>query len=303
MRTLPLLTLSLSVTTGCSSKPDTVASPWFFEHRGTWADVAAGGDFACAIDDGDRGISCWGPADSPAVTDAPTDTGWADIVAGTGFACARKYDGLPVCWGDDSDGQATPDQAMAVALSAGDRHACSVLADGIANCWGDGSTGATLVPNDRFTMVAAGAGFSCGLGSGEGLRCWGDESGDTGGPPAGGPAVAPALAADAVFAGFGFACALHNDAATCWGDTSPWSDPFAAGDWAMLDLGAGEICGLHTDGSAECAGLTAAGGSLEGGFIDVAAGGGGGCALADDGKLSCWFLDGAWLPAATPPTD
>ncbi len=296
-RLLLLSSTALLLTTACKGKGGDTGTQRVRDLDGTWVDVAAGDTFTCLISDQGGTLQCYGPADSPVVTDVPTDGEWMRVAAGAGYACARKADGYPVCWGVDDVGQATADDGAVVSISAGYDHACALQADGYVNCWGNTDQGATVVPNDRFEQISAGQGFTCGIGVGAGLQCWGDRDGAAD-PDS--PAVPPALGASAVAAGYGMACGVSGGNVTCWGDTSGWPGLFSGGDWDQLSLGAGEACGLKTDGSAHCAGLAETGELLEGSFEKVTAGGGHGCAIRESGRVVCWMLDIDWIDAIGP---
>src|SRR5690349_12282565 len=70
------------------------------------------------------------------------------IAAGEAHSCATRTDGTPVCWGDDSSGQATVPSGTGTVtqLSAGGIHTCAVKTDGTPVCWGDDGSGQATVP-------------------------------------------------------------------------------------------------------------------------------------------------------------
>ena len=90
----------------------------------------------------------------------PTTAGcWTDITVGRNHSCAIKTDGSLVCWGSDSDGQATPPTGTNfIQVTAGYRYTCAL--DGVtqqASCWGSNTYGETSPPSSAFSSI------SCGL--------------------------------------------------------------------------------------------------------------------------------------------
>ena len=52
-------------------------------------------------------------------------------------SCGLKTDGTAVCWGNNSQGQATPPTGVKfVAISSGLAHTCAQRANGSVTCWG-----------------------------------------------------------------------------------------------------------------------------------------------------------------------
>lgn len=301
---LTLLGVTLLGAMGCKDKSGDTGPELIVGITGSFADVAAGGAFTCAIDS-EAAIICWGDDSDGAVSGAPTDTGWLEISAGTGHACARKADGVPSCWGDNEHGQATPNPTPILQISAGDDHSCSVQADGYMNCWGNSELGATVPPNNRFEFVSAGTGFTCGIAVDDTTMCWGRDDLETdSGITSDSPVNAASGSFAVVAAGDGFACGASSiGGVSCWGDTSGWPDLFESdAPYRQLSLSAAEACGVTDVGDAWCARLAESGGDLgTDDYVDVSTGGGHGCALTDSGNLSCWALDSASDAAVAGP--
>ena len=85
------------------------------------------------------GDAAWPPAGALVYT---------DVAAGADFACALDSDGQVSCWGNDEVGQASPPSGRFVALDAdaNGRHACALADDATATCWGLDTEGQIDVP-------------------------------------------------------------------------------------------------------------------------------------------------------------
>ncbi|MEV7621517.1 hypothetical protein [Actinoplanes sp. NPDC089786] len=135
------------------------------------ADVAAGGDTTCALDDAGAAW-CWGsnsdgqvgdgtagatPVATPTSVDtAPlgSDDELGQIEVGARHTCAVTYDERVWCWGADGHGQLGDDPAQAAQnlpvdtgleaawmVTAGGDSTCAVIEDGQGWCWGDNTEG------------------------------------------------------------------------------------------------------------------------------------------------------------------
>lgn len=133
------------------------------------AKLGLGSYHTCAVRF-DSAVRCWGgnqqgqlgdgtqePRVSPATVDLPS----ADVVAfASGFRhnCAALATGDVYCWGENTDGQVSPDADSVVtepvrvpieaagpngvvSLAAGEYHSCAVLMDGRVLCWGSDRQG------------------------------------------------------------------------------------------------------------------------------------------------------------------
>lgn len=133
------------------------------------ADVAAGGNTTCTVDE-DGTARCWGANDDGQVGDGnasatPVATPAAVVVTGVGadftqidlgraHTCAVTDEHEAWCWGADTKGQlgdgaplTAQDEPVAVPLedvwgvNAGGDSSCSVDQEGTAHCWGDNAEG------------------------------------------------------------------------------------------------------------------------------------------------------------------
>jgi hypothetical protein len=121
------------------------------------------------------------------------------LTAGASHACATfPYDGgtgsrWPVCWGDNSQGQAAAPNNYFSALAVGDGFSCGIVFDGSLACWGmslqdELMNSPSANPDSRrpATRIAAGGGHMCALisaSTGNEVRCFAD-NGPTISPPA-----------------------------------------------------------------------------------------------------------------------
>lgn len=111
---------------------------------GGFVDVDVADDHACAIDEDDDHVTCWGAGDFSGLTDE-----YADVAVGWDFSCGLDFDGEVTCV--DSANQPThapPGDRQFVAIDAGYAYVCGVGYDGVAACWGDDDHGETAVPRN-----------------------------------------------------------------------------------------------------------------------------------------------------------
>jgi alpha-tubulin suppressor-like RCC1 family protein len=230
----------------------------------------------------------------------------------------------------------------ASSVFAGIRHACSLQTDGAAHCWGanaDGMLGNGDVDDrpmpfqvnteHRFTSLSAHQYHTCGLTGDGDVFCWGDNSyGQLGDGttedsylPVRAQLPGPALTVSA--GGYQTCALLEAGAGYCWGfnyegflgveseeDFVTTPSPVKGGiDWASLDTGYRQVCGLDLQGTAYCWGPNFYGengdgtrggagrtepNAVSGGhqFTRLIAGGGHchgqTCGFTDDGTILCW---------------
>ena len=84
------------------------------------------------------------PDPTPPATPGPTPTptpqasgGFVALSSGANHVCGLRGDGAVACWGDNSEGQASPPESgRFTAISSGDTHTCGLRTDGAIVCWG-----------------------------------------------------------------------------------------------------------------------------------------------------------------------
>jgi hypothetical protein len=124
-----------------------IASP-----EGTFLDLSMAEDHACGIL-ADHTLTCWGD-DSAGQSTPPAGT-FADVAAGMLFTCAIQAPaGTLTCWGDDHYLEAEPPAGTYSAVGAGWHHACAIPegTDGLA-CWGQDRSG-EATPRPHAAMAA-----------------------------------------------------------------------------------------------------------------------------------------------------
>ncbi len=226
-------------------------------------------------------------------------------------------------------------------LTAGDGHTCALDEEGWAWCWGRGLEGQlgngdtndrtipTPVNSDvRFATLTAYGTHTCGLSTENTVYCWGGnrwgQIGDGSTTDAAHPRLVPLPGpAASIDTGYFHTCALlMNGLAYCWGYNfggalgigveggSHLSPVLVIGshDWAKIETGYLQSCGLTTAGKAYCWGPNVYGANgvgVRGGewpapapvvgnhtFTDLVAGGGTchgeTCGVTTDGQVLCW---------------
>ena len=251
-------------------------------------------------------------------------TGVADIAVGGQFACAVTVDGGAYCWGNNSFGKlgigslggsqprpvpvsdptGTGTLTGVTALAAGSNHACAV-AEGVAYCWGvnfqgqlgNGGTGFAeplpvpvrdpdgAAPLSDVVAVSAGAAHTCALAASEEAYCWGSNLVGQLGDGTGvdrllpvrvrdGGGSGPLTGVTGIVAGDNHTCATGPDGAVlCWGsnfygqlgDGQPGTDR-----WLPVVV-------RDRDGEAAFTGA-----------VTVTAGNGHTCALTSRAVVYCW---------------
>jgi alpha-tubulin suppressor-like RCC1 family protein len=168
----------------CGIRPDGSLDCWGYENAalspptvGRYSHVAVGQTFACALD-AVGAVRCWGRL----VPEGAPTSGRFIALDVQGFdrpwvACAIADTGRLACWGDDTDGQATPlltpPEGQFVDVSLGANFGCAIRRDGSLQCWG-AEHGATQLSDPlpgRFTAISSGVGHYCGVRDDGTVRC------------------------------------------------------------------------------------------------------------------------------------
>ena len=196
-------------------------------------------------------------------------------------------DGTPICWGDDSLGQASPPKGeQFVSISSGEEHTCALRADGSAVCWGDDRSRQTHPPaGGRFTAIGSGKLHTCALQADGRPTCWGYIEND---PrfPLSGPRY------DSIGRGQYHACAVREDGqVVCWGSDDNGEVSLAPQDETFIAVNGGRWhqCGLRSDGIPICwGGGPSPEATPRARFASLSSGAQHVCALTPDGQAVCW---------------
>jgi chitinase len=95
------------------------------------------------------------------------------VSAGSAHACALRTDRTVACWGDDTEGEASPPGGTFAAVSAGTNNTCGLKTDRTVACWGRNLEGESTPPAGTFVSVAVGYLASCGVRTNSVFQCWG----------------------------------------------------------------------------------------------------------------------------------
>lgn len=218
--------------------------------------IDAGSAHVCGLHR-DQAIYCWGSNGTDQLN-APAGTSWVQISAGAGHTCALDADGKAACWGDDSFGQSNPPRHSTFStLAAGELHTCGLRLDGTAECWGSDAEGQATPPDGAvFAELSSGALHTCGLAKTGEPRCWGTDAYGQATPPAALARFAR-LSTSSWSSSDQVVCGLHSDGlAQCWGHG--WNSQLPVRDgarFAKIVAARDFACGLLLDGTAECWGF------------------------------------------------
>lgn len=232
-------------------------------------------------------------------------SGVASVALGRYHNCIVTTGGAAKCWGDNGYGQlgdgtqlnkltpVTPAglESAVVQLSTSVNHSCAVKASGDLLCWGSNSwsqigpwganvTSPVTVISSGVTKVSTAENLTCAVVN-SAAKCWGSNSyGETGM----GSTTTYSLATPQQVVGLtsgvtevaaarGFACAVHNSVAKCWGfniygnlgngtttaSNQPVSVANVGGQITSLSAQAYGMCGITSAGAAYCWGYNAQG--------------------------------------------
>lgn len=328
--------------------------------EGTFVEVYAGPLHACALAASGE-ATCWGD-DTAGQSSPPTGARWRSLALGTEHTCGVTQDGAlscfgsddlwqratpganlslvtlgdahacgvdpdttaPVCWGNNSDGQAEPppDVVGVTSIAIGSAHTCAVAFGNQVICWGDASKGQHDAPDDTYLRVDARNDVTCGITSTNAVRCWGTSthghltppSGDFSEVRVGGPFAcarrmggtitcwgtdnsgvitsAPTGPFTSLTAGNFFACATRsNNTVACWGaNTFNEALPPTGLEAVQLAAGTRHTCAREPGGTLTCFGSSAQRrlAAPAGTWQHISARTNSTCAVRSDGQLRCW---------------
>ena len=267
---------------------------------------------------------------APTSTPTPTSVRLVAISSGQNHTCALREDGIAVCWGLDTFGQASPPEGERfVTVDSGAAHSCGLSADGSVTCWGAEKLVDAYPEHERFVSIDIGFVLSCGIHEDGATVCWTDIYGvpetletrystvssglflrcglledgrsmcqDLG--LFGGGVVSPPVEDDGRFAsistGLFHVCALRDDGTpVCWGsDESSLVSPPQGEVFSAISSGGEHTCALRDDGTPVCWGSDESGQASppQGeAFTAISSGGEHTCALRADGTAVCWGND------------
>lgn len=216
--------------------------PGPFQAIDTWTNAI------CTIAEGEIACSIRDIAEQTPWLPVPTGTDFAELAVGQEHACALRTDGTPVCWGDDTYGQATPPRgATFEELCATRDRTCGRRPDGTAVCWGAGTTDRPN-PQTKYQQLACSVNIGCGLTEEGAVSCW---RGSDPSPLDGDGAVEVAV-------GQSIGCARYPDSSVaCWSDAGTTEfDLQPAPNTGFVGLDAVDddavMCGVRDNGRVEC---------------------------------------------------
>lgn len=256
--------------------------------------IAPGRRHACAVQGGTT--VCWYYGVSyepkvPSVVTPPANSDFVSLVSGDELSCGLRSDGSRACWGDDWSSQSAGPYTQ---LELGDEdHLCALTsAQTIScstpdHCGDDGGT---------YRSVALGKNFCTAVRADGTLALWDAWGRQTlASPPAGNFTQVSATNE--------MACAVGTDGTiACWGGDNhgavlPRRRPFVD-----ASVGAGGTCAIRPDRTLDCWSSDTRGGYTRppwGEFRKVVVGNQTGCALATDGTVHCFGMEGD--PPSTLP--
>ena len=251
----------------------------------SFAGVASGGTFTCAVTTTDSSAYCWGWARDGELGSRPSETCPTSQGA---EPCSR----MPISVGGG---------LRFMVIRAGARHVCALSADSTAYCWGNnasgqlgnGTTADTALPvavfgGLKFKLLTLGFDHSCGLTAAGDAYCWGDNTWGQLGEATTGQALEPTPVTGGIIflslsAGAEHTCGIGTgNTAQCWGEN-----------------GSGQLGASATETCTSASGRTVAlcshhplPISTNQIFASIFAGGHHTCAITTGGKAYCWGENG-----------
>jgi cysteine-rich repeat protein len=203
--------------------------------------------------------------------------------------CVLNENGALRCWGDNTNGAATPVAGTYIDVDVGSGlQGCGVQTSGNVECWGNVSGTLTNEPRGViFKQVEATEGEACGLKPDGTVRCWGNSGNGVSPPP---PITGTTVQLEA---GFRYMCARKSDLSIqCWGNNTQVSanEP-TSGQYTDMAAGRDHACAIGSDGVTVCWGPNTNGrGSPPAGvvFTRLTAGQEHTCGITTSGTTECW---------------
>jgi alpha-tubulin suppressor-like RCC1 family protein len=128
--------------------------------------------YTCGIREQDNFLQCWGNSQFDL-----WEREFFHIASGMNHTCAIDVDGLIICWGENTFGQAMPPYDVGLnSIAAGTYHNCGISSDdGTAVCWGKDNFRQSQPPEGiAFLSISAGDNYTCGIVEGDKTEvCWG----------------------------------------------------------------------------------------------------------------------------------
>lgn len=199
--------------------------------------------------------------------------------------CALTLEGLPYCWGQNTNGEfgngttvgsSLPQRAAPGPyrdITAGTAHTCALTEEGRVDCWGLGVPTPTPVVGGPYSTVVTGAHHTCALDMEGRAYCWGDNGYAQLGDGTRQSRVAPTavlgnLRYSSIVAGALHTCGITLDGrAYCWGRGE--GGQLGTGQWPIIATAPVAVVG----------GLS---------FVQLSAGGDHTCGLTAGGVGYCW---------------
>ena len=246
-------------------------------------EVAAGRNHTCITEPSGK-LHCWGN-DTDGQASPPTGS-YVEMSAGNAHTCAIDKSAALRCWGGDQKGQSSEPSGSFVQVSAGGLHTCAIDKSNKLHCWGDDDHGQSSPPSGSFAEVSAGGSHSCAIDDANKLHCWGDDSKHQSTPPPG--------TFKTVSSGRSHSCAIDSTSKLhCWGDNSAQQLSVPPGSYADVNAGGTHTCATDTNGHIKCWGKFTHGRNAppSGTASSLTAGGNHTCAIGTSNQLHCWGRD------------
>ncbi len=124
-----------------------------------------------------EGPLSWGEDLSNQVTIPMRGLNAKRISAGFNHTCIRDLMEHAQCWGDDTDGKATPPPALTFKeISVGKTSSCGIDLTKKVHCWGSADKDPNFQSNVSFDSIDVGYRHACGTTPGGDVLCWDDVS-------------------------------------------------------------------------------------------------------------------------------